>query len=111
MTENFFVENLERSFKLEGFLTKRELGVGYGVADLVLFRPHTGNCLKRIRHKQSKSLLHEGYFRVFNSLPDIESHDAPMDVQQLHVATAYSSSFLKYKLLDSIHSLLIQESH
>ena len=99
MTEKNFVTNLETSFKDEGFLTRRELGVGYGIADLVLFRPHAGNCLKRIEHKQSRRLLHEGYFRVFSSLPDIASDDAPMSLAKLGTTTAYSSGFLKYTIL------------
>lgn len=102
MTEKKFVANLEKLFQRDGFFTKKEVGVGYGVADLVLFQPHIRNCVKRIEHNQSKCLMHEGYFRVFNSLPDINSKSLSMSLSELCNATAYSTGFLKYKLISDL---------
>ncbi|MFA5000818.1 MAG: hypothetical protein WC531_01130 [Candidatus Paceibacterota bacterium] len=102
MTEKSFVKKLEESYISEGFFTKKELGVGYGVADLVLFRPDFGNCLKRLAHKQFKPLLNEAYFCVFNLLPDADKYKMPMSFKELKEQTDYSSSFLKYQLIKNL---------
>ncbi|MGI6595421.1 MAG: hypothetical protein ACOX1Z_01815 [Candidatus Ratteibacteria bacterium] len=57
MKEIDFVKKLEKTYKGEKFYTKREIGVGYGIADLVLFRPHISNCLKRIDLNNSNHYL------------------------------------------------------
>lgn len=102
MTEKSFVKKLEIIYLKEGFYTRKELGVGYGIADLVLFRPDIKNCLKRLDRKQLKPLLNEGYFKVFDSLSDIESDTAPTKLDDLKTKIHYSSSFLKYKLLKEL---------
>ncbi|MCG2700230.1 hypothetical protein L6274_04205 [Candidatus Parcubacteria bacterium] len=102
MTEKSFVKKLEETYLKEGFYTKKEIGVGYGIADLVLFRPNIQNCLKRLGHKQLKPLLNEGYFKVFNLLPDIETISKPAKLNNLKTKIHYSSSFLKYKLLKDL---------
>lgn len=102
MTESDFVHALEKEYRAEGYMTKRELGVGYGVADLVLFRPDKANCEKRINHRQIRPLLNEGYFKVFSSLPDIDTEHEPMDLKKLSEITHYSTSFLKYTLIPDL---------
>lgn len=102
MTEKSFVKNLEKAYLKDGFYTKREIGVGYGVADLVLFRPNIANCLKRIKRKQLKPLLNEGYFKIFNLLPDFESNRKPLGLIDLKNKTHYSASFLRYRLLKEL---------
>lgn len=102
MKEIDFVKKLEKTYKGEKFYTKREIGVGYGIADLVLFRPHISNCLKRIDFKQFKPLLNEGYFKIFNLLPNLNSKSKPLAFTEIIERTGYSHSFLKYKLLKDL---------
>jgi len=102
MNERSFVKKLEKAYLKEGFYTKKEIGVGYGIADLVLFRPNIQNCLKRLSYKQLKPLLNEGYFKIFNLLPDIETNKKPTKLDNLKIKVHYSSSFLKYKLLKDL---------
>lgn len=102
MTEALFVNRLEKALRARGVYTKKEIGVGYGIADLVLFRPNLKNCRKRINHRQYWPLLNEGYFQVFNLLPDITTNSNPLNLDKLQQQTHYSSSFLKYKLLRNL---------
>ncbi len=58
MTEKTFVEKLRKCFIKEGFLTKEEVGVGYGVADLVLInKKKIINKNLLLRNKYSQSFL------------------------------------------------------
>lgn len=105
MTEKTFVKQLENIFISEGFLTKKEVGVGYGVADLVLIRRdkfNTKNCRIRKDYKQLSRLLKEDYFKIFKHLPDKDSGQAPVDLAYLIEKTHLSKSFLKYNILRTL---------
>lgn len=102
MTEKAFVKQLERIFIQEGFLTKREVGVGYGIADLVLVKLNPTQCAIRIENRQFKPLLREEYFRTFKHLPDIDSGESPVDLNYLIQKTNLSKSFLKYSILKQL---------
>jgi len=99
MTEKTFVKQLERIFIQEGFLTKQEVGVGYGVADLVLVKLIPGQCAIRLKNKQLKPLLREDYFKIFRYLPEEESGKRPATLDHLVKRTKLSKSFLKYHIL------------
>jgi hypothetical protein len=100
MTEKSFVKQLEKIFIKEGFLTKREVGVGYGVADLVLARLDSKKCAVRVRNKQFKPLLREDFFKIFYHLP--EDHKSPVSLNYLIKKTNLSESFLKYSILKKL---------
>ena len=105
MTEKAFVKQLENVFVSEGFITKRELGVGYGVADLVLIRKdkfNKGNCKLRKDYGQITKLLRENYFKVFKHLPEENSRHNPIDLDYLIEKTHLSRSFLKYNILRTL---------
>lgn len=99
MTEKAFVKQLERVFIQEGYLTKKEVGVGYGVADLVLVKLNPKQCAIRLENKQFKPLLREEFFKIFYHLPDIDSGENPVDLNYLIQKTSLSKSFLKYSVL------------
>lgn len=102
MTEKTFVKQLEGIFIQEGFLTKREVGVGYGVADLILVRLNPKQCAIRFENRQFKPLLREEYFKIFRHLPDIDSGKNPVDLNYLIQKTNLSKSFLKYSILKQL---------
>lgn len=102
MTEKAFVKQLERVFIQEGYLTKKEVGVGYGVADLVLVKLNPKQCAIRLENKQFKPLLREEFFKIFYHLPDMESGKNPVDLNYLIQKTNLSKSFLKYSVLKQL---------
>lgn len=105
MTEKTFVKLLAELYHNEGFLLKREIGVGYGVADLVLIRKNkfnVKNCAIRKDYGQFKRLLKDEYFRIFNCLPDEKSKQKPVSLDYLIKKTSLSKSFLKYNLLRTL---------
>jgi len=99
MTEKTFVKQLEKFFYTEGFLTKREVDVGYGVADLVLVKLNPEKCTVRAKNKQFKQLLKEQFFKIFQYLPDEDDKRKPVSLDYLVEKTSISKSFLKYTLL------------
>lgn len=99
MTEKIFVNELEGLYKKEGFLTGREIGVGYGVADLVLVKMNIAKIKIRSKNKQRKPLLNESYFKTFEYLPDANDNKEPVSLEELVKVTNLSASFLKYKIL------------
>src|SRR3989344_6010256 len=99
MTEKTFVKQLEDVYRKKGFLTKQEVGVGYGVADLVLIKLIPGQCAIRLKNKQLKPLLREDYFKIFRYLPEEESGKNPATLDHLVKRTKLSKSFLKYQIL------------
>lgn len=102
MTEKTFVEQLEGIYKKEGFLARQEVGVGYGVADLVLVKLIPGQCAIRLKNKQLKPLLREDYFKIFRYLPEEESGKKPVTLDHLVKHTKLSKSFLKYHILKKL---------
>jgi len=99
MTEKTFVKQLESIYKKEGFLTRQEVGVGYGVADLVLVKLIPEQCAIRLRNKQLRPLLREDYFKIFRYLPEEKSGKKPAALDHLVKRTKLSRSFLKYHIL------------
>lgn len=102
MSEAAFVKKLEKVFSQEGFYTRREVGVGYGVADLVLFKPNREKILKRLGHGQHKPLLNESFFKVLGNITDIEVSDVPTNLNDIEQRVAISSATLKYKILPQL---------
>jgi hypothetical protein len=101
MKEKFFVDSLERIFHEEGYKTGREIGAGYGVADLVLVTLNVEKCTIRKGHNQSTPLLNEAFFRALKYIPDSDESERvdPMSLEDLVVKTGLSKSFLKYNLI------------
>jgi len=65
LTEKIFVDKLEEKFFSEGFLTTREVDVGYGIADLVLINKknvYKEKVIKRRKYNKNKKLLKKKYF-------------------------------------------------
>jgi len=98
MSEKDFVDRLEIFFQQMGYITKRELDVGYGVADLVLFKLNPEKCLIRYKNKQFKRLDSEQYFRIFELLPD-ENSGRSISFERIIENVNVSKTYLKYKIL------------
>ncbi len=101
MTEKYFVSLLEKELSKNGYLTKREVGVGYGIADLVLFKLDSNNCLIRKNHKQYKSIENEDYFRIFDLLPEMGKRKK-VDIEFIINRLKISRNTLKYKYLKKL---------
>jgi len=105
MDEKTFVKILKQLFTKEGFLAKREIGVGYGVADLVLIKNTAVNfdkCAIRKNHKQYSPLLNEKYFRTLKILPDDHNQDKALTFNRIAEKTNFSKSYLKYTILKDL---------
>lgn len=105
MTEKAFVKRLERIFVTEGFLTKKEVGAGYGVADLVLIRKDKLNvrhCAIRRDYGQFVRLLREEYFKILSYLPEKDSKQDSVSLDYLVEKTHLSKSFLRYNILRTL---------
>lgn len=105
MNEKAFVKQLEGVFKTEGFFSRKEVGVGYGVADLVLIRKEKVDrkrCQKRLDYRQLTPLMKDGYFKVLKHIPDCEGGNSPISIEKLIERTHFSKAFLKYEILKSL---------
>lgn len=105
MTEKVFVDLLEKVLREEGYLSEREVGVGYGIADLVIIKKSSfdsENCDKRKGYKQKSRLLNEEYFRILSHLPDFDEKENSVCVDYLVEKTGLSKSHLKYTLLKDL---------
>jgi hypothetical protein len=105
MTEKTFVKQLEKIFEQEGFFTKREVGVGYGVADLVVIKKDKLNqrrCAIRRDYGQFSKLLREDYFKILEQVPDQGAGRKPIALEDLIEKTHLSKSFLKYTILRTL---------
>lgn len=101
MTEKAFVKQLEKIFINESFLTKKEVGVGYGVADLIVVKLNPDKCAIRRENNQFKKLLREEYFKVLYHTPE-EGQRNPISEDVLTKKTGLSKSFLKYRILKQL---------
>lgn len=99
MNEKAFVTMLQSKFSSEGFLTKTEIGVGYGIADLVLVQFNDDNCAIRKHNKQYQPLLKELYFRTLKYIPDFNNGSKPIELNRLIEKTKLSKALLKYQVL------------
>src|SRR3989344_5052598 len=98
MNEFTFVKQLQKLFEGEGFLTKREVGVGYGIADLVVIDRNGINdehCKLRKSHGQIKPLLSEEYFKTLKVLPDEHNQEKAVDFNFIAKTSSLSNSYLK----------------
>ncbi len=108
MDENTFVKLLKQAFTKEGFLAKREIGVGYGIADLVVIKNtaiNHGHCDIRNGHKQYSALLNEKYFKALKILPDEQHQDKALPFNSIADKTSFSKSYLKYTILKDLENL------
>lgn len=101
MTEKKFVSLLEKQFNARGFLTGKEIGVGYGIADLVLFELDPKKCLKRKQNKQYKRIKDEKFFKIFDFLPE-DGKNKKIDIDYLSDKLKISKNSLKYKYLKKL---------
>jgi len=104
ITEKIFVDKLEKKFISEGYLTTKEVDVGYGIADLVIINKKNINKKKlqrRENYNQNSILLHQKYFEILECLPDINSKinkkNISFDILLKNVGL--SESYLKYHFL------------
>ncbi|MBU2529866.1 MAG: hypothetical protein KKD35_02405 [Elusimicrobia bacterium] len=101
MTEEKFVLLLEKKLKNNNLLTRREVGVGYGIADLVLFKLNPTKCKIRNDHKQYKKIENENAFKIFEFLPE-SGEKKKADVEYLSKELKISKKSLKYKYLKQL---------
>lgn len=105
MTEFDFVTQLEKSFSEEGYLTKRELGLGHGIADLVITKLDLNKVNKRLNYKQYTPLDNHLYFRALKFIPDIDSAEKPIQLDSLSDISQISLDKLKYKIIKPLLEL------
>ena len=104
MTEAQFVVKLAKNYRYDGFLTKREVDVGYGIADLVVIDGrdvNRGHCQVREGYGQSSQLLGEDYFKVLSQLPET-TRGRKVQLDDIINKTNISRPALKYKVLKSL---------
>lgn len=101
MDEFTMVRRLAKYFSDQGFLTRQEVGAGYGRADLVLVKLNKNKCKIRQKRKQVSPLLKEHFFQILRQLPDIKDKKniQPMSFNDLSSSVSMSKSYLKYHLL------------
>ena len=104
MDELTLVSHLEEIFARKGFLVKKEIGTGYGIADLVITKLNKNKCDIRKTNKQTTPLLKESYFTVLRHLPDIDEDCEGMDYRELLKKTNLSNHFLKYDVLKTLET-------
>lgn len=107
MNEYQFVRVIKQHFDEEGFYSLREIGVGYGIADLVLINKrkiNIDNCRVRKNHKQLSPLLSENYFKTLRFIPDEESDDDYVNFSYIAERSCLSKSYLKSKILTFLES-------
>jgi len=107
MTEKTFVNKLENILIKEGYFSRREVGVGYGIADLVIVKQNSfniDNCKKRRGYGQFSKLLSEEYFKVLEQLPDFEKKVSNVDLNFLIEKTSLSKNYLKYTILKDLQN-------
>lgn len=105
MDEKTFVNLLEQTFTDEGFIARREIGVGYGIADLVVIKGtaiNRNHCNIRKGHKQYSALLNEKYFKTLKILPDEHNQDKALPFSHIANKTHFSKSYLKYTILKEL---------
>jgi len=105
MSEATFVRKLQRLFNSEGFLTKKEVDAGYGIADLILVQKagvDFNRCKVRSNYGQKYPLLKPEYFRVLKHVPDQESQKTPATFDYLTKKTGFSKSYLRSKILKTL---------
>lgn len=102
MNEKTLVKQLEKIFIQKGFLSKREIGVGYGVADLVLVKLNPKKCSIRANNKQYKKLFKEEFFKILQYLPNQQDNNNPVSLDLLIKKTELSRAYLKYNLLKEL---------
>ncbi|MBN1463860.1 MAG: hypothetical protein JW922_09345 [Paludibacteraceae bacterium] len=108
MNESTFVKLLKETFTKEGFLAEREIGVGYGIADLVVIKDTAINqkhCHIRNGHRQYSPLLNEKYFRTLKILPDEHHQSKALPFSNIANKTNFSKSYLKYTILKNLEKL------
>jgi len=107
MNEFEFVDKIQNYFNDQDFYSQRELGVGYGIADLVLIkneRINLKNCATRSKHNQESPLLSENYFKTLKLIPDEESNKDSVDFNYIAKRSSLSKSYLKYEVLSFLES-------
>ena len=97
-TEAAMVRILKDFFESQDFVTIQELGVGYGVADLVVYRLAQSNCQQRIKNRQKNPLERIEFFQLLEAIPDIETGGS-IPLKDLKNVTHFSESRLKYHWL------------
>lgn len=101
-SEEDLVSMLERDYVKEGYLAKRELGVGYGIADLVLVKKDlvdSSNCSTRINYNQVSTIPNVDYFKILKKIPDIHSDGAPVSTSCIVEEVRLSKAFVQYNAL------------
>lgn len=101
MTEKQFVLLLEKKLKNDNILTRKEVGVGYGIADLVLFKLSPLKCKIRKNHKQYNKIENENAFKIFEFLPE-SGEKKKADLEYLVKELKISKQSLKYKYLKQL---------
>ena len=107
MNEYQFVREIQKHFDNEDFYSLREIGVGYGIADLVLINKgkiNIENCRARKNNNQFSPLLNENFFKTLRYIPDEESENKHATFSDIAESSCLSKSYLKYKILTFLES-------
>lgn len=96
--ESQMVLRLKQHFENLGLITAKELSLGYGRADLVVFNVNTSKCLNRFENGQLRSLDRIEYYSILRLLPE-NPHEPTISLEYLSEKLRFSTSYLRNELL------------
>lgn len=102
MLEGRVVDLVADYFEEKGYLTSREVGVGYGIADLVAYRLNLDNCRIRLQNRQTRALPRVEYYKILRLLPDIQDADGGLSISVLVKHISLSKKYLRDLLLSNL---------
>ncbi len=92
------VSRLKQHFEDLGLLTAKELSLGYGRADLVVFKIEPSKCMARFNNNQLRSLDRVEHYSILRLLPEITSGNA-VSLEYLSEMLNFSKSHLRNELM------------
>ena len=98
VSERLLVCKLETHLRSCGYLTARELSVGYGRADLVGFRIDADRCSVRFANQQFRALDRILHYTLLRLIPELQS-GASTSLSNLSSRTGFSEAHLRRELL------------
>lgn len=94
------VRRTQRHFDHRGHLTAREVGTGYGVADLVAYRIAPSRARARLENDQDAPLTRVEHFKLLLALPELGS--GAMDLEEAAELVNLSPDHTRRALLDDL---------
>jgi len=97
-SESQLVDLLEDYYAARGYFVAREVGIGYGVADLVAYKLNKPNIRARFHNGQVMALSKGRFFQILDYLPD-EGDGPPVHLNAISSHVHRSPKYLKFEVL------------